>query len=89
MSWSKFAAMIATSVFIMFALMYQLIYSFDHAFFSVNRLIASFVMGLRDDRLDVGFHVVDVRREGNEDCSSARGRHRRRDPFLPRTGARR
>ena len=45
MSWSKFAAMIATSVFIMFALMYQLIYSFDHAFFSVNRLIASFVMG--------------------------------------------
>jgi hypothetical protein len=29
----------------MFGLMYQLIYSFDHAFFSVNRLVASLVMG--------------------------------------------
>lgn len=45
MSWSKFAAMIATSVVVMFGLMYQLIYSFDHAFFSVNRLVASIVMG--------------------------------------------
>jgi hypothetical protein len=45
MSWKRFAAMIATSTFIMFFLMYQLIYSFDHAMFSVNRLIASLVMG--------------------------------------------
>ena len=45
MSWSKFAAMIATSVVVMFGLMYQLVYSFDHAFFSVNRLVASIVMG--------------------------------------------
>ncbi|KTD13324.1 DUF305 domain-containing protein [Legionella jamestowniensis] len=45
MSWGRFAAMIATSTFIMFFLMYQLIYSFDHAVFSVNRLIASLVMG--------------------------------------------
>jgi hypothetical protein len=45
MSWGRFAAMIATSTFIMFFLMYQLIYSFDHAMFSVNRLIASLVMG--------------------------------------------
>ena len=45
MSWSKFAAMIATSVVVMFGLMYQLIYSFDHAFFSLNRLVASLVMG--------------------------------------------
>ena len=45
MSWGRFAAMIATSTFIMFFLMYQLIYSFDHALFSVNRLIASLVMG--------------------------------------------
>ena len=45
MSWSKFAAMIATSVVIMFLLMYQLIYSLDHAMFSVNRLVASLVMG--------------------------------------------
>lgn len=45
MSWNRFAAMIATSTFIMFFLMYQLIYSLDHAMFSVNRLIASLVMG--------------------------------------------
>lgn len=45
MSWGKFAAMIATSVVIMFFLMYQLVYSFDHAMFSLNRLVASLVMG--------------------------------------------
>jgi hypothetical protein len=45
MSWLRFAAMIATSTCIMFFLMYQLIYSLDHAMFSVNRLLASLVMG--------------------------------------------
>lgn len=45
MSWNRFAAMIATSTFIMFFLMYQLVYSLDHVMFSVNRLIASLVMG--------------------------------------------
>ena len=45
MSWGRFAAMIAFSTFIMFFLMYQLIYSLDHAMFSVNRLIASLAMG--------------------------------------------
>ena len=45
MSWGRFAAMIATSTFVMFFLMYQLIYSLDHAMFSWNRLIASLVMG--------------------------------------------
>ena len=45
MSWGRFAAMIAISVFIMFFLMYQLIYSLDHAMFSMNRLVASLVMG--------------------------------------------
>jgi hypothetical protein len=37
--------MIATSTFIMFFLMYQLIYSLDHAMFNINRLIASLAMG--------------------------------------------
>lgn len=37
--------MIATSTFIMFFLMYQRIYSIDHATFSLNRLTASLVMG--------------------------------------------
>jgi hypothetical protein len=45
MGWGRFAAMIATSVVIMFFLMYQLIYTLDHATFSVNRLVASLVMG--------------------------------------------
>ena len=45
MSWGKFAAMIATSTIIMFFLMYQLVYSSDHVFFSRNRAIASLVMG--------------------------------------------
>lgn len=45
MSWSRFAAMIATSTIVMFFLMYQLVYSLDHAMFSLNRLIASLVMG--------------------------------------------
>lgn len=45
MSWGRFAAMIATSTFVMFFLMYQLVYAFDHATLSLNRLIASLVMG--------------------------------------------
>jgi len=44
MSWGRFAAMIGTSTFIMFFLMYQLVYTFDHATFSLNRLLASLVM---------------------------------------------
>jgi hypothetical protein len=44
MGWGRFFGMIAASTFIMFFLMYQLIYSLDHAFFSINRLIASLVM---------------------------------------------
>jgi hypothetical protein len=43
--WRRFAAMIATSTFIMFFLMYQLVYEADHAMFSLNRFIAALVMG--------------------------------------------
>lgn len=45
MGWGRFAAMIATSTFIMFFLMYQLVYSVDHAMFSLTRLVGSLVMG--------------------------------------------
>jgi hypothetical protein len=45
MGWGVFAAMIATSTFVMFFLMYQLVYSLDHATFSVNRLLAALIMG--------------------------------------------
>lgn len=55
MSWGKFAAMIVTSVAIMFVLMYQLVYSFDHVLFSVNRLVASLVMGCVMTLVMLGF----------------------------------
>jgi hypothetical protein len=45
MGWGNFAAMIATSVVVMFFLMYQLVYSPEDAFFSINRAVASLVMG--------------------------------------------
>ncbi len=55
MGWGRFAAMIATSVVLMFFLMYQLIYSLDHAFFSVNRLLASLLMGAVMTLVMLGF----------------------------------
>ena len=55
MSWGRFAAMIATSTFIMFFLMYQLVYSLDHALFSLNRLIAALVMGCVMTAVMLGF----------------------------------
>ena len=45
MGWGRFAAMIVTSTVVMFFLMYQLVYSLDHALFSLNRLMASLIMG--------------------------------------------
>lgn len=45
MSWGKFAAMIATSTVLMFGLMYHLVYSWDHALFSLNRLLGALAMG--------------------------------------------
>lgn len=45
MGWSRFALMIATSTVIMFFLMYHLVYSPDHATFSVNRLLSALIMG--------------------------------------------
>lgn len=43
-SWGRFAGMILVSTVAMFFLMYQLVYTFDHATFSMNRLVASLVM---------------------------------------------
>lgn len=55
MPWWRFGAMIATSTFIMFFLMYQLVYSSQHAMFSINRLIASLVMGCVMTVIMLGF----------------------------------
>jgi hypothetical protein len=55
MGWGRFAAMIATSTFIMFFLMYQLVYEADHLRFSMNRLIASLVMGAVMTAVMLGF----------------------------------
>jgi hypothetical protein len=55
MSWRRFAAMIATSTFIMFFLMYQLVYEADHLTFSVNRFVAALVMGAVMTAVMLGF----------------------------------
>lgn len=55
MGWGKFAGMIAVSTFIMFFLMYQLVYSADHLEFSINRLVASLVMGCVMTMVMLGF----------------------------------
>lgn len=45
MGWGRFAAMIVASTAFMFFLMYQLVYSAQHATFSLNRLLPSLIMG--------------------------------------------
>ena len=55
MGWGRFAAMIATSTIIMFFLMYQLVYSTNHIMFSLNRAIASLVMGCVMAAVMLGF----------------------------------
>jgi len=55
MGWSRFVAMIAVSSTVMFFLMYQLVYSPDHALFSLNRLLASLVMGCVMTVIMLGF----------------------------------
>jgi hypothetical protein len=45
MSWARFAMMIVASTVVMFFLMYQLVYSLDHAMFSLNRFVAALMMG--------------------------------------------
>jgi hypothetical protein len=54
-SYKRLAAMIVTSTVIMFFLMYQLVYESDHLLFSVNRLVASLVMGMVMTVVMLGF----------------------------------
>ncbi len=55
MSWGRFGAMIGTSTVVMWLLMYQLVYESDHVMFSMNRLIASLVMGCVMTVIMLGF----------------------------------
>lgn len=55
MSWGRFSGMIGVSTGIMFFLMYQLVYTLDHALFSLNRLLASLVMGCVMAAVMLGF----------------------------------
>ena len=55
MGWGRFVGMIALSTALMFVLMYQLVYSADHLFFSLNRLIASLVMACVMTVIMLGF----------------------------------
>ncbi|MGK2960616.1 MAG: DUF305 domain-containing protein [Gemmatimonadaceae bacterium] len=65
-SWARFAGMIATSTVIMFFLMYQLIYTLDHALFSMNRLIASLVMACVMTLVMLGFMWSMYRGQGTK-----------------------
>lgn len=55
MGWGRFIAMVAISTIVMFFLMYQLVYEFDHAMFSINRLVASLVMACAMAVIMLGF----------------------------------
>lgn len=44
MGWGRFGAMILVSTAIMFLLMYQLVYTADHALFSLTRFVSALVM---------------------------------------------
>ena len=55
MGWGRFAAMILTSTVLMFFLMYQLVYSADHAMFSLNRLMSALIMGSLMTAIMLGF----------------------------------
>ena len=55
MGWGRFAGMIALSTLAMFFLMYQLVYSLDHAMFSLNRLMASLIMACTMTIIMLGF----------------------------------
>lgn len=55
MSWRRFAAMIAVSTVVMFFLMYQLVYSWGHAVFSLTRLVSSLIMGCVMTAIMLGF----------------------------------
>lgn len=55
MGWGRFAAMIIVSTLIMFFLMYQLVYSWDHVLFSITRLLSSFVMACVMTAVMLGF----------------------------------
>jgi hypothetical protein len=45
MGWGRLVAMVAVSTAVMFVLMYQLVYSVDHVYFSLNRLLSAIIMG--------------------------------------------
>lgn len=55
MSWGRFAAMIATSTVLMFALAYHLVYAADHVVFSVTRLIGALTMACAMTAVMLGF----------------------------------
>ncbi len=77
--WGRFATMIATSVVIMFVLMYQLVYASSQMFFSVNRLVASLAMGCVMTVVMLGFMwsmCCDNRGHRLACCESGPGLHR-------------
>lgn len=45
MGWGRLAGMVLVSTVVMFVLMYQLVYSSDHVYFSLNRFLSALIMG--------------------------------------------
>lgn len=45
MGWGRLGGMVLVSTAVMFILMYQLVYSSDHVYFSLNRLLSALIMG--------------------------------------------
>lgn len=73
MGWGRFAAMIATSTFIMFFLMYQLVYLYGHAYFSLTRFLAALVMGCVMTVVMLGFMWTAYRGQGVKVAVAALG----------------
>ncbi len=55
MAYTRFAAMIATSTVVMFALMYLNVYALDHVLFSQTRMWMALVMGATMAVIMIGF----------------------------------
>lgn len=74
MGWARFAGMIATSTVIMFFLMYHFVFQWEHALFSLTRLLSALIMGCimtaimlvfmwdmyRPDRVKIGVLVTSL-----------------------------
>ena len=55
MGWGRLAGMVLVSTVVMFTLMYQLVYSTGHVYFSLNRFLSALIMGGLMTAIMLGF----------------------------------